>query len=56
MLDRSRQAVTAALDEAPAAERRDRRALETRIELHLRRRIRRDNQRFPLVIAMVHRG
>ncbi|NIL99504.1 MAG: RNase J family beta-CASP ribonuclease [Acidobacteria bacterium] len=56
MLDRSRQAVAAALEEAPAAERADSRALETRIELHLRRRIRRETQRYPLVIAMVHRG
>ena len=53
MLERSRQAIAAALEEAPAAERGDARALEARIELHLRRCIRRTVQRYPLVIAMV---
>ncbi len=56
MLDRSRRAVVSALEEAPATERTDPLALETRIEQHLRRRIRRDTQRYPLVMAMVRRG
>lgn len=53
MLDQSRQAIAQALEEAPAAERSDARALEARIELHLRRCIRRNAQRYPLIIAMV---
>ena len=53
MLDQSHQAIAAALAEAPAKERRDARALEARIEIHLRRCIRRNVQRTPLIIAMV---
>ena len=53
MLERSRQAIADALEEAPARERGDAAALETRIELHLRRCIRRNVQRYPLIIAMV---
>lgn len=53
MLDQSRQAIAQALEEAPAAERNDAPALEARIELHLRRCIRRNAQRHPLIIAMV---
>jgi len=53
MLGRSRQAIAQALEEAPADERGDATALEARIELHLRRCIRRNVQRYPLIIAMV---
>jgi len=53
MLDRFRQAIAQALEEAPAAERADATALAARIELHLRRCIRRNVQRYPLIIAMV---
>ena len=53
MLDRFSQAIAAAIEEAPAKERHDASALEARIELHLRRSIRRNAQRYPLIIAMV---
>lgn len=53
MLDQSRQAIAQALEEAPAAERSDAPALAARIELHLRRCIRRNAQRYPLIIVMV---
>ena len=52
MLDLFRQTIAEALAEAPAKERRDSKALEARIEVHLRRCIRRKDQRAPLVIAM----
>ena len=53
MLEQSRQAIAAALEEAPAKERHDAGALEVRIEIHLRRCIRRNVQRYPLIIAMI---
>jgi ribonuclease J len=53
MLERSREAITQAIDEAPAEERRDSEALAARIETHLRRCIRRTANRQPLVIARV---
>ncbi len=53
MLDRSRQAIATALEEASAGERSDARALEELIQLHLRRCYRRTVQRHPLIIAVV---
>ena len=51
----SRKAIQEALEQAPAADLRDPAALEERIELHLRRYIRRNFQRVPLIIARVRR-
>jgi ribonuclease J len=53
LLEQSRKAIAQALDEAPAAERMETEALAGRVETHLRRCIRKNVNRQPLVIARV---
>jgi len=53
MLERLREAIAQALEEAPARDRGDAGALQERIEMHLRRSIRKNSGRQPMVIARV---